>query len=129
MNGIYSLVALVLAGGAGTRMGQTTPIPKVYLPVGIEPVINRPVNKALAIQDVTKVYNLTRKSHPDLKNVNLEDWATQWKQIHYPSNNKVGILFEEDLLAQNPPVHIGAVVALKNAIDYFNKQNPPRLTS
>jgi glucose-1-phosphate thymidylyltransferase len=115
------LVALVLAGGAGSRMGTTgAQIPKVYLPVGIEPVINRPVSRTLSIKDLVKIFILTRRAHPSLPGVDLWQWAKSWKEVWYPNEPRIEILCEEEL-KQPSLEERGAVVAIAQAVQWLAK--------
>jgi len=125
------LVAVILAGGVGTRMGTTgAQIPKVYLPVGLEPVINRPVFRSLEIDEVEKIYVLTRKKHPDLPNVDLEQWAETWRSLWFKDDiSRVEIAYEEELEKlpiNNDDTLSGAIIALAKIGNHFRETaNPP----
>lgn len=121
------LVAVILAGGVGTRMGTTgAQIPKVYLPIGLEPVINRPVSRCLDINEIKKIYVLTRKAHPELPNVNLEQWAETWKSLWYDKYPQVDNIYEEDLDPVDGCGAInGAIVALAQIASYLKKEDEP----
>jgi len=119
------LVAVILAGGAGARMGTTgAQIPKVYLPVGLEPVINRPVSRALEMEEVERIFVLTRKEHPDLFKVDLKHWADTWQKLWYPNEKRIEIEYEEDI--HETIDGKGALVALaKIAGKFAGDPKPP----
>jgi NDP-sugar pyrophosphorylase family protein len=124
-----STVALILAGGAGTRMGITgTKIPKVFLHVGLEPVINRPVKRALEINEIETVFVLTRKSHPERPDVDLEAWVKDWRTKYFGEETRIADpLYEEDLEEDLPPLpgvgYEGAVVALARAVQRLRAES------
>jgi NDP-sugar pyrophosphorylase family protein len=117
-----NIISLVLAGGAGARMGLTgTMIPKVYLPIGLEPVLNWPVKRALQIEEVRKIYTLTRKKHPHLDNdIDLEAWAEDWRTKYFGNEPRVQRpLYEEDLKEHLDTLDVGAVIALFRAVRFL----------
>jgi glucose-1-phosphate thymidylyltransferase len=122
-----ALVAVILAGGSGGRMGTTgAQIPKVYLHVGLEPVINRPVSRCLEIKDIKKVFVLTRRRHPDLPTADLEYWAETWKKLWYENEQRIEIVYEEDLQEVHSTLDkLGAVVALNRIVRKFAAEPSP----
>jgi NDP-sugar pyrophosphorylase family protein len=107
-------------------MGSTgTKIPKVYLPIGLEPVLNRPVKRALEVQAVREVYILTRRAHPAMPGVDLADWADDWRRKYFGNEGRVKPpLFEEDLEQSVIDVP-GALTALHRAYAFLQKLPDP----
>lgn len=120
----FRLWAVVLAGGAGSRMGDLgKQIPKVFLPLGLEPVLNRPVQECLnQVGESGRVIVLTRKRLEDkLPGVNYEQWAKAWKTTH-GTDARIELWFEEDatgVSARNLPS--GACVGLAAFIELLGK--------
>lgn len=123
----FNLWGVVLAGGAGSRMGDTgKQIPKIYLPIGLEPVLNRPVEACLQrIGSQGRVIVLTRKRH-DALDLDLENWATGWKRVWFGDERRVEVWFEEDAAntqTQNLP---GACVALAAFLTIIETKKVPQ---
>jgi len=116
----FKLLAIIMAGGSGIRMGAIGQlIPTVFLPIGLDPVINAPLKRCIDSEDIKEIFILTKKSLPD---VNLEMWANNWiQQIRdtnlIPEKKVVRNIFEEDLKPHYRNNKIcGSVVALQRFV-------------
>ncbi|MBN2355148.1 NTP transferase domain-containing protein, partial [candidate division KSB1 bacterium] len=98
------MIAVILAGGKGTRLGETGRyFPKPLIPIGAEPVINHLVDKISLLPGIEKIYILTRKVQiiDDNGSKNKLDFKTayeRWREVWY-SNTQIPleILYQEDL--------------------------------
>jgi len=124
-----NLWAIVLAGGPNSRRSATgKQIPTVYQPIGLEPVINCSVStcKKLITPVTGRVIILTRKNHPKLNKVNLQNWAKGWKETHFLEDKDIDIWYEDEAVAtSNLKVKgnkiFGACIALKAFIELLDK--------
>src|ERR1044072_1439527 len=117
------MIAVILAGGRGERL-KARPVPKPLINILDQPVINDLVDKLLALgkETVTEIYVLTPKRQPDL---DLKRLFKFWKSEHYPDEQRVRLLFEEDLPPSGAPVPgaTGAIIGL----DRFARHLPKLL--
>ncbi len=94
--------AVVLAGGLGSLSGVLgQQIPKVFLPVGLDPVINTPVLRCNECTDIEMIFILTRKGYPEIPDdETLKNWVDEWKKrdIEKRTDFKpTHIVYEEDI--------------------------------
>ena len=88
------MIALLLAGGKGTRLRQTGRYyPKPLIPIGAEPVINHLIDKLAHLNEVERIYVLTRKKQTvesDGQRATLDLYTAfdKWKDVWYSENRE-----------------------------------------
>jgi len=126
------MIAVLLAGGKGTRLGNTGRfLPKPLIHVGAEPVINYLVEKLLLYSDkITSIYVLTKKKQiieldsTRKRELDLFTAFEKWKEVWYPKNEIIKVFYEEDL----PPLDVyydkeGAILGLYRFQKYMEENN------
>lgn len=129
------MIAVLLAGGKGTRLGKTGRfIPKPLIPIGDQPVINQIVNKLLNFgQDVSTIYILNREIQPlprlgddPERQLDLKKWFTSWKEVWYSdeiNHDRVKLVFEEWLPDPQIPGS-GAIMGLYRFMLWIQGSSP-----
>ena len=117
VNSKFRLSAIILAGGPGKKMGATGQlIPTVFLPIGLDPVINTSVQKCHECDDINYIWVLTRKKCDDLQGGKLETWVNNWitliKETELGKTKNLTTIFEEDLDSKAFSSEHGSVVAI-----------------
>ena len=110
------MIAVLLAGGKGIRLGKTTRfVPKPLIHIGAVPVINHLVDKLEALPEIEKIYVLTRKEQlieaPSSKQEKLDLFTAfeRWKAVYYPH---VEVVYEENIETEIAGNTQGAIAGL-----------------
>lgn len=124
------MIAVLLAGGKGTRLGKTGQfLPKPLIHIGDEPVINSLVKKLQALPEIKTIYVLTRKEqiievppfYSRQEKLDLFTAFERWKAVYYP---RVEVVYEETIQTEILDGANGAIVGLCR----FQKEIESRIT-